>query len=445
MGYIPHTAADQRKMLDALGLDSVDQLFDSLPPEVRLNRPLDLPQGKTEMETLDAMEAMAGRNTRFATIFRGAGSYNRYIPSVVGSIVSRSEFYTAYTPYQPETSQGILQAIFEYQTMICELTGMDASNASVYDGATSAYEAIAMCVDGRRRRAVLSAACHPQTIEVVRTWCAAAGVELALCPLKDGHTDMEQLAALCDAATACVLVQQPNFLGLLEDVAAVEQAAHGAGAKLILSCEPVSLGALRTPGEWGADIAIGDGQGLGNPMNFGGPGLGFMTCREAMQRKLPGRIVGETVDHEGHRGYVLTLQAREQHIRREKASSNICSNQALNALAAAVYMSAMGPEGLAEAANLSCQRAHEVAAAIAALPGFRLKHSGPFFQEFVIESDVPPERIEAALVAKNILPGLPLEHVLGKDYANCTLWCATERTTQADIAKLVSALKEVAQ
>lgn len=443
MGYIPHTAADQRKMLDALGLQNAGQLFEDLPAEVRLQGPLNLPQGLTEMETMAALEEIAARNTRFAHIFRGAGSYNRFIPAVVGRLVGRSEFYTAYTPYQPEISQGVLQAIFEYQTMISELTGMDASNASVYDGATAAYEAIAMCTGGMRRRAVLSAACHPQTIEVVRTWCDACGVELVLCPLKDGKTDVEALAALCDASTACVIAAQPNYLGLLEDLSAVERIAHGAGAKFVLSVEPVSLGVLRTPAQWGADIAIGDGQGLGNPMNYGGPGLGFMTCREAMQRKLPGRIVGETVDHDGNRGFVLTLQAREQHIRREKASSNICSNQALNALAAAVYMAAMGPDGLKEAANLSYQRAHETAAAIAALPGFRLKHAEPFFQEFVIESDIAPARIEAALTAKGTLSGLPLGE-LGAEYANCMLWCATERTTAADIAALVAALKEVA-
>lgn len=443
MSYVPHTAEDKDLMLSTLGIRSVDELFADIPEKLRLNRPLNLPEGLPEMEVRRAMETVADKNIRFRSCFRGAGAYRHYIPSVVNHIVSRSEFYTAYTPYQPETSQGILQAIFEYQTMICEITGMDASNASVYDGATAAFEAVAMCVDGRRGKAVLSGALHPHVIETVKTWCATASIEVAVIGLADGKTDLNALEASVNDGTACVIAQQPNFLGQLEDVAAIERIAHGKGAKLVMSCNPISLGLLKPPGEWGADIAIGEGQPLGNALNFGGPYLGFMACREALQRKLPGRIVGETADHDGNRGFVLTLQAREQHIRREKASSNICSNQALNALAAAIYLSAVGPQGLKEAASLSMERAHHAASEIARLPGMRLKHAGSFFHEFVVESDVSPEVIEKALAGKGILSGLPLGF-LGQEYWNCMLWCCTEMNSDRDVDELISALKEVA-
>ncbi len=444
MPYIPHTAEETADLLACLGLADADELFRSIPEELRLRKPLNLPAGKTEMEVRQAMEAVAAKNTRFQSCFRGAGAYRHYIPSVVGHVVSRSEFYTAYTPYQPEVSQGVLQAIFEYQTMICELTGMDASNASVYDGATAASEAIAMCLDGKRCKAVVCGAMNPQTLTVVKTWCHATGVELAVAGIRNGRTDAEEIARLVDGSTACLIAQQPNFFGLLEDVSAIERVTHAQGAKLVLSCNPISLGMLKSPGEWGADIAIGEGQPLGNPLNFGGPYLGFMACREALQRKLPGRIAGETVDHDGNRGFVLTLQAREQHIRREKASSNICSNQALNALAAAVYLSAVGPQGLREAATLSMERAHSAASAISTLPGMKLKYQGQFFHEFVIQSEVAPETIEKQLASRGILAGLPLGF-LGEEYHNCMLYCCTELNSEEQINQLVSALREVAE
>lgn len=443
MPYIPHTEEETAGLLESLGLTSAEELFAQIPPELRLQRELNLPAGKAESDVYRTMESIAEKNVRFRSCFRGAGAYRHYIPSVVGHVISRSEFYTAYTPYQPEVSQGILQAIFEYQTMICELTGMDASNASVYDGATAAFEAIAMCLDGKRRKAVFCGMVNPQTIAVAKTWCSTAGVELAVCNSADGLTDLAALESIVDDGTACVIAQQPNFLGLLEPVAAIEAITHGKGAKLVLSCNPISLGLLKTPGEWGADVAIGDGQPLGNPLNFGGPYLGFMACHEAMQRKLPGRIVGETADHDGNRGFVLTLQAREQHIRREKASSNICSNQALNALAAAVYLSAVGPVGLREAATLSTERAHDAASEIGRLPGMKLKHGGQFFHEFVIESQIAPERIEQALASKGILSGLPLG-MLGDEYRNCMLYCCTEMNSTDEIDRLVAALMEVA-
>ena len=430
-------------MLASLGMQSTEELFSDIPANLRLNRRLDLPGGKTEMETAAAMQAIAEKNTRFRACFRGAGAYRHFIPAVVNAVVSRSEFATAYTPYQPETSQGILQAIFEYQTMICELTGMDAANASVYDGATAAFEAVAMCVDGQRRKAVLCGTVNPMTVGVVKTWCAGPGVEPVVADTTDGRVNMTSLESAVDEATACVIVQQPNYFGQLEDVEAIGRVAHAKGAKLVVACNPISLGLLKPPGELGADIAIGEGQPLGNPLNFGGPYLGFMACREAMQRKLPGRIVGETADHDGNRGFVLTLQAREQHIRREKASSNICSNEALCALAAAVYLSALGPQGLREAAALSAERAHTLADAICGVPGMRLKHGGRFFNEFVIESGISPERIEAALMEKGILSGLPLGH-MGAEYLSAMLWCCTEMNTPEEIDAVVSALKEAA-
>ena len=442
MSYVPSTCAERGQMLAALGMNGAEELFAEIPQALRLGRKLNLPAGQSEMEVRAAMEAMAARNRVFPVCFRGAGAYRHHIPSVVRHIISRGEFTTAYTPYQAEMSQGVLQAIFEYQTMICELTGMDASNASVYDGATAASEAIAMCVDNRKRRAVISGAFHPHTIAVAQTWCHAAGVELVVVPAKDGRTDVAALSAAATNGTACVLLQHPNFFGQLEDVSAIEAAAHGAGAKFVMSCNPISLGTLKSPGQWGADIAIGEGQPLGNALNFGGPYLGFMACREALQRKLPGRIVGQTTDHEGTRGYVLTLQAREQHIRREKASSNICSNQALNALAAAVYLAAVGPRGLADAATLCAQRAKDACARIAAISGMRLRFAGPFFHEFVIDSDIAPERIERALADGGILSGLPLGF-LGAEYKNSMLYCCTERNTAEDIDRLVAVLKEV--
>jgi glycine dehydrogenase subunit 1 len=443
MKYVPHTAQDYSAMLAGLGLNAIDELFTDIPEGLRLRRPLNLPSGKTEMEVRAAMEAIADKNVRFRSCFRGAGSYRHHIPAAVGHVLSRSEFYTAYTPYQPETSQGILQAIFEYQTMVCELTGMNAANASVYDGATAAFEAVAMCIDANKRKAVLCGAVNPQTAGVLNTWCNSAGVELVTVVENGGKADITALEVAVDGGTACVIVQQPNFFGLLEDVPAIERITHAKGAKLVLSCNPISLGLLKPPGEWGADIAIGEGQPLGNPMNFGGPYLGFMACREAMQRKLPGRIVGETVDHDGNRGYVLTLQAREQHIRREKASSNICSNEALNALAAAVYLSAVGPEGLKEASTLCAERAHYAADEICKLPGMKRKHKGQFFNEFVIESNTSPEMIEKALAGKGILSGLPLGF-LGEGYKNCMLYCCTEMNTEQEIDTLVAALREVA-
>ena len=326
-GYIPSTEEERRAMLSALGLPDTDALFADVPREMRLSS-LDLPRGMSELETAREMAALAGKNTVFSCIYRGAGAYDHYIPAVVKSVAAKESFLTAYTPYQAEISQGVLQSIFEYQTMICELTGMDVSNASVYDGASAAAEAAAMCREKGRTAVYVSGGVHPMTMETIRTYCDGAGAETRVLPLMDGVTDPASAGAL-PADAACVIVQQPNFYGLYEDAEAIFAAAHACGAKCVLCVNPIAASILKTAKDCGADVAVGEGQPLGMPLSFGGPYLGFMTAKQDMVRNLPGRIVGQTEDPDGSRCFVLTLQAREQHIRREKASSNICSNQAL--------------------------------------------------------------------------------------------------------------------
>lgn len=429
--YVPSSPEETRDMLDFLGLSSVDDLYRDVPKEVYLHQ-VDIPEGKSEMEALRDMEKMGAKNRRFTSIFRGAGAYSHYIPAIVKQVISKEAFRTTYTPYQAEISQGILQSIFEYQTMISELTGMDVSNASVYDGATAAAEAVFMCLDRKRNRILASEAMHPQVLEVMRTYCESRHVELALIPAKDGKTDKEALSSLLNEGTAAVIFQSPNFYGLIEDSENLVSRAHEAGAKAVMSVSPLSLGLLKTPGEYGADIAVGDGQELGLPLSFGGPSMGFMTCRDKLMRKLPGRIVGETTDSRGNRCYVLTLQAREQHIRREKASSNICSNEALCTMACGAYMAALGPEGMKEAASQCAAKAHYLAGKLSEI-GFPLKYEGPFFDEFVTESPIPPKEVEKLLEKEGILSGLPLESGI--------LWCATEMNSREDMDRLISILK----
>ena len=313
--YLPNTRQEQQEMLREAGYESFDALFAHIPEEVKVKE-LNLPSGLSEMEVLSEMEDIAQKNKIFRHIFRGAGAYDHYIPAIVGSVVNKEEFVTAYTPYQAEISQGILQSIFEYQTMICELTGMDVSNASVYDGATAAAEAVAMCRERKRTTAYISAAANPQVISVIKTYCYASGTEVVMIPEKDGVTDKEALKAALKDTAACFYVQQPNYYGNLEDAKELGEIVHAAGAKYIMGCNPIALGMIKTPAECGADVAVGEGQPLGMSLAFGGPYLGFMAATEKMLRKLPGRIVGETVDRDGKRAYVLTLQAREQHIRR---------------------------------------------------------------------------------------------------------------------------------
>lgn len=433
--YVPNTKEEQQAMLQEIGYPSMDDLFRDIPDKVKLDRELDLPDGLSEMEVRKKMERIAAKNKIYPTIFRGAGAYRHYIPAIVDDVISKENFQTAYTPYQAEISQGILQSIFEYQTMICDLTGMDASNASVYDGASAAAEGIAMCREKKRNKALISATVHPYVLKTVKTYCFGNGMDLEVIPEKDGVTDVEWLKGHLDRETACVLIQHPNYYGTLEPAEAIGQAVHEAGAKFVMSVNPISLGIVKTPGEYGADVAVGDGQPLGLPLAFGGPYVGFMACTKAMMRKLPGRIVGQTKDHNGKIGYVLTLQAREQHIRREKASSNICSNQALCALAVSVYLAAMGNKGLEQAASSSMSKAHYFAGQLAQI-GFRTENRGAFFHEFVTVSEMPSEKALKALEEHEILGGLPLdEHRI--------LWCCTEMNTKAEIDEAVRILKEV--
>ena len=432
--YVPSTREERREMLRAIGLEDYRDLYKDVPQEMYLDRPLNLPEGMSELEVSRAMKEMAGKNRVFSTVLRGAGAYDHYIPSVVKYIPAKEEFLTAYTPYQAEMSQGVLQSIFEYQTMICALTGMDVSNASVYDGATAAAEAAAMCRDRKRRVTLISAAAHPDTINTVRTYCYGTNDELRIVPAKDGRTDMDALKEMLTEDVASFYVQQPNFYGQFEEAEAMAELVHQAGAMYIMGCNPIALAIIKTPAECGADIAVGEGQPLGMPLSYGGPYLGYMATTTKHMRKLPGRIVGQTVDAKGDRAFVLSLQAREQHIRREKASSNICSNQALCALTAGVYMASMGPEGMAEAARQSMAKAHYLANGLCAIPGVSLKYTGEYFHEFVTVMPKSDE-VLAALADADILGGLPVDGGI--------LWCATEKVSKAALDKAIAIVKEV--
>ena len=432
--YVPSTQAERLEMLKAIGLNDYKDLYRDVPAEMYLDTPLNIPKGMSEMEVANAVSAMAAKNKVFSTILRGAGAYDHYIPSIVKYIPAKEEFLTAYTPYQAEMSQGILQSIFEYQTMICELTGMDVSNASVYDGATAAAEAAAMCRDRKRRVTLISGAANPDTINTVRTYCYGTNDELRVVPTKDGKTDLDALKEMLTPDVASVYVQQPNFNGLFEDAEAIGEVVHEAGAMYVMGCNPTALGIMKTPKDCGADVAVGEAQPLGMPLSYGGPYLGFMATTTKHMRKLPGRIIGETVDSKGDRAYCLALQAREQHIRREKASSNICSNEALCALIVGVYCSAVGPDGLASVATQSMSKAHYLAKELCKIPGISMKYTGEFFHEFVVEMPKVDEVLKA-LEEAGILGGLPVE--------GGVLWCATEKASKAVLDKTVAIVKEV--
>ena len=444
MAYIPHTDAERKEMLAAVGLQSLDQLYQAVPADVRFPD-LDLPQGISELEVTQELQEMAEANvdTQHFACFLGAGAYNHFIPSAVDHMLRRGEFYTAYTPYQPEISQGTLQAIFEYQSLICNLTGMQVSNASHYDGATALAEAAILALNhhrGKRSRLVLSPAIHPHYRQVVRTYMQGMGVEI----IGDEHLpgSADDLQAKIDANTAMIAVQYPDFFGRIRDWTALGQAAHAAGALLCVVVNPLALGLLRPPSEFDADIVVGDGQPLGIPMSFGGPTLGHFTVKQDFVRKMAGRLVGETVDSRGQRGYVLTLTPREQHIRREKATSNICTNVALMALASAVYLSLMGKQGLRQVAELCYHKAHYAAEQLAPLPGFSLWTKGPFFHEFVLKCPRPVAEINQALLDFDILGG----YDLGQDYPELRdhmLLAVTEMNSRDQIEALVEAMQEV--
>jgi len=431
--YVPGTPEEQRSMLAELGLDSLDGLFAHIPDALKAGA-LALPSGLTEMEAARAMEETAAKNTQFKSVFRGAGAYRHYIPAIVRTVTSKEEFLTSYTPYQAEISQGVLQSIFEYQTQICELTGMDVSNASMYDGASASAEAVFMCEERKRSGVILPDSVDPQIRQVIATYCESRSVPVTVLPCKDGMTDADALEkALAGSNAASVLVQSPNFFGIIEPVAAIAEKAHAHGAKLIMNANPVSLGIFKTPSELGADIAVGEGQPLGLPLGFGGPYIGFLACRKEMMRRLPGRIVGQTEDAQGRRCFVLTLQAREQHIRREKASSNICSNEALCAMTVSVYLAAMGARGLARVAQNCYAGAHYLAAELEKC-GLPRVFKGEFFHEFLTACPKDPQALLARLEQEGILGGLPTEKGM--------LWCCTEMNTRADIDKLLSIVRE---
>ena len=435
--YVPNTVAEREEMLKTIGLDSMDQLFGDIPEDLKLNRPLDLPAPMSEMELRNLIMGYVLQNDEGALLFRGAGVYHHYIPSLIPQLVARSEFYTAYTPYQAEMSQGMLQSIFEWQSVICNITGMEASNASVYDGATAAAESMIMLSNIKRKNKVLySAALNPGVIEVMKTYGHCQGIELVEIPVgADGITDMEALkAALPESAG--YIAAQPNYFGCIEKMDEIANAVHEAKALLVSYCNPISLGAIKRPGDYGADIAIGDTQPMGIPMNFGGPYAGFMAATGKLIRNLPGRIVGETTDAEGGRVYVLTLQAREQHIRREKASSNICSNEMLAAIMSTMYACTMGPSGMKEVAEQNIAKAHYLAKELCTLPYMHMRYDTPFFSEFVIDTGRPAEEINEALKTLGIVGG----HILPD---GGMLWCATEMNSREDIDFLIQMLKEV--
>ncbi|HHH82257.1 MAG TPA: aminomethyl-transferring glycine dehydrogenase subunit GcvPA [Chloroflexi bacterium] len=444
MAYIPHTEEERRQMLAAIGVEKIEDLYEDIPESVRFPD-LQLPGPISEMEAMGELQALSEGNLEVshASCFLGAGAYHHFIPSVVDHILRRNEFYTAYTPYQPEISQGTLQAIFEYQSVMCELTGMEVSNASHYDGATALAEAVIMALNHHRRKrhkVVLSPAIHPHYRQVVHTY--TQGMGLTIVGEESCENGPEKLAAMLDEDTTMVAVQYPDFFGNIHDYAALAAAAAEAGALLTVVVNPLALGMLKPPGEFGADIVVGDGQPLGIPLSYGGPYLGIFTSREKYVRKMAGRIAGETVDSRGQRGFVLTLTPREQHIRRAKATSNICTNQGLMALASLVYLSVMGKQGLRKVAELCYHKAHYAASKIDALPGFQLWNKHPFFHEFVIACPGPVGEINAHLLDYDILGG----YDLGRDFPELKdhmLLAVTETISIEEIEDLVEALEEV--
>ena len=437
--YIPNTDAQQKEMLEAIGYSSIEELFNDIPEEVRLKKPMDLPKPMSEMELARHMEELSSKNIhagRYAC-FLGAGAYDHYIPAAVGHIISRSEFYTAYTPYQPEISQGTLQAIYEYQTMICELTGMDVANASMYDGASALAEAALMACQATRKNEILVAqSVNPEYRDVLKTYVRFQENRVVELDMEDGKLNLNSLEESITDDTAAVIVQSPNFFGIIEDLKSVSELVHGKKALLIVCTDPISLGILKAPGELGADIVVGEGQSLGNPLNFGGPYLGFFATTSKLMRRMPGRVVGETIDRDGKRGFVLTLQTREQHIRREKATSNICTNQALNALAATVYLTLIGKKGIREVALQCLHKAHYLHEKLISTGYFTPMFSGPFFKEFTVKSRMPVKQLNEGLLKNGIIGGYDLEKAYPQ-LKNGWLIAVTEKRTRKEMDELV--------
>jgi glycine dehydrogenase subunit 1 len=442
MEFIPHTAEQRREMLDEMGLTMAD-LFSDIPPAL-IAESFNLPQGLSEQEVRNRLAGLAGKNSIDLVLFLGGGFYDHFIPAAIYSIVSRSEFYTAYTPYQPELSQGTLQAIYEFQSAMCRLTDMEVSNASLYDGGTAMYEAMMMAlrITGRNK-VIIDDSVNPIYRVMIHSYTRNLQIDLEETHCADGLTNRAEILQRLDDQTAAVIVQNPNFFGCIDDFSELAEAVHAKGALLLVSCYPISLGILKTPGAMGADIVTGEGQSLGIPMSFGGPYLGFMTSRMQYVRKMPGRIAGETKDREGRRAFVLTLQAREQHIRREKATSNICSNEALCALTALTYLSLLGKEGLKETAQRCADKASYAYHRLTAIPGvtphFRAKW---FFSEFVLDLPCEAADVIARLIEKGFAAGFPLSRYY-KGMENSILICVTEKRTKEEIGMLAEALESV--
>ncbi|MCH1624867.1 aminomethyl-transferring glycine dehydrogenase subunit GcvPA [Fredinandcohnia quinoae] len=439
--YLPMTEQDKNEMLQAIGVSSVDELFNDIPESVRYKGELAIKKAKSESELMKELSRMAAKNADLKSYasFLGAGVYDHYMPVIVDHVISRSEFYTAYTPYQPEISQGELQAIFEFQTMICELTGMEVANSSMYDGGTALAEA-AMLATGhtRNKKVLVSSSVHPESRAVLETYAKGQYIEVVEVPTKNGVTDVDALTSLMDENVACVVVQYPNFFGQIEPLKEIEEVAHTGKSLFVVSSNPLALGALTPPGKLGADIVVGDAQPFGIPAAFGGPHCGFFAVSTKLMRKVPGRLVGQTVDEDGKRGFVLTLQAREQHIRRDKATSNICSNQALNALAASVAMTALGKKGVKEIATMNIQKAHYAKNQFT-VNGFEVVYEGPFFNEFVVKVGKSVKDANAKLGEKGIIGG----YDLGRDYPELEghmLVAVTELRTKDEIDTLVKEL-----
>jgi len=427
--YLPNTDADRTSMLRDISVSSVDELFQDIPDKFR-NVPFKLPPPLSELELKEELRQLSNRNANLDdyTCFLGAGYYRHFVPSVVGHITGRSEFYTAYTPYQAEASQGTLQTIYEYQSLVCQLTGMEVSNAGMYDGGTAAAEAALMaCRITARNKVTILSTVNPSYCEVVDTYASGHNIQL-----EKAEPGLDGLASDC----ACLIVQQPNFFGYLEDIKTYARKAHDVGALLVVTVDPISLGMFKPPADYGADIVVAEGQALGNPTSFGGPGLGIFTCRKEYLRQMPGRIAGKTVDVDGKPGYVLTMATREQHIRRERATSNICTNEALVALATAVYLATLGKKGLRQVAELCYHKAHYAADAIGKLKGYSLVFQQPFFKEFVVRCPVAPRQINQALSKNDIIGGLDISHTID----DSLLLCVTEMNTKQDIDRLVEIL-----
>ncbi|MEB3187300.1 MAG: aminomethyl-transferring glycine dehydrogenase subunit GcvPA [bacterium] len=442
--YLPHTEAERLEMLARIGVASIDDLYQAVPDSLR-HFELEIPPSASELEVNRRLSSLAARNVPTSQVnsFLGAGAQRRYAPAAVDWVLHRSEFLTAYTPYQPEVAQGTLQVIYEFQSLICQMTGLDVANASLYDGSTAVPEAAFMAMRiTRRPRVLIARDVHPEYREVLATYASGPHADIAEVPLSGGMLDRARLAELLTPEVACLVVQVPSFLGTVQDMHSLAEQVHAAGALLVVVADPTSLGILEAPGAYGADIVVGEAQAFGNAVAFGGPYVGFMACRETFARQMPGRIVGQTLDSRGQRCFTLTMQTREQHIRREKATSNICTNQALNALAATVHMAVLGPTGLRDLGRIGLQRAHALAEKLARLPGFSLAIDAPFFNEFVLRLPADANATTTALAERGILPGVALGHWY-PEYADCLLVSVTELNTPEDCDRLVDALADL--